>query len=144
MQQEKAERLKLLETFFRRLTEKTGNKVKAPINLVYEYLMVLSVTKSNLPNEAAVEAAYRPVFTDTAFKYIVDSVYNKNVLDVYTKMLDRYQTVVGKTNNPAEVARVAALSKGFQIKLEKLRQADEITTQIGKQQLIRGPAQAPY
>jgi tetratricopeptide (TPR) repeat protein len=137
-------RLNLLNSFFRRLTEKTGSKPKAPINLLFEYLSAIEAKVfflSNLPNkDAAAEEIYRPAFTDAAFKYVLENVYNKRVLDAYAKSFEHYQVAIGKLNNPAEVARVAGLKKSFQAQQEKLRQADEIQTQIGKQQLVQGPA----
>jgi hypothetical protein len=136
-------RLNLLKGFFVGFIDQTGAKPKAPINLLFEYLSAIETQVFFLPDgpnkEAEAAEIYRPAFTDAAFKYVLENVYNKRVLDAYAKSFEHYQTKIANLNNPAEAARVAGLKKSFQARQEKLRQADEIQAQIGKQQLVQGP-----
>jgi hypothetical protein len=137
-------RLDLLASFFKKLTDKTDPRPKAPITLVSEYLNAIEASAfvQSRVNKSDVEAetVYRKVFA--ASDYITREVYNVKVLETYASTLDHYQTLLNKLKNSADAAKAAELGKVVHSKLEKLRQADEITRQQSNQQIPQSQTQS--
>ena len=130
------QRLEMLTSFINRL-DAPARRPRAPINLVSAYLNAIEATadfqSSVRKDNAAARAAYELAFT--RFGYITGNVYNAKVLETYAVTLEHYQTLLSKTNMPADAARVGGKIQELREKLLQLNY-----TQNTPQQ---GPATSP-
>jgi tetratricopeptide (TPR) repeat protein len=131
------QRLEMLTSFINRL-DAPARRPKVPINLVSAYLNAIEATadfQSNVrKDDAGARAAYESAFT--RFGYITANVYNAKVLETYAVTLEHYQTLLNKTNMPADAARVGGKVKELREKLLPQLNYTQNTAQ-------QGPATSP-